>query len=333
MVFSDNDRYAMREAPEGDISSGTEGDAHPAPDAAASEPGRDDELSRDGSRIYQKGTEELAARVISRSSAEPRRRPSRRAEDSASARSRLETLPQIGPKVLDSDAPVLMLLCGSPRKRTSVSLADLVERGAMEAGVRTSRFELSDKRVHPCIGCGVCERTGECVFRNRPFPGDATVDDYDEFVTMLDSADGLAVFAPVYFAGPSAQLKAVYDRFQPYWSRKYLLGGPFPARRPSQLFVIGSGGDPHGYEPLTSISKSALQISGFELEKIYSFVGYLAPSDVPVPASAEEVERMRPGDLEANREAMLRQEEMRYRAVEAGRAFGRMLRKEPERWS
>ncbi len=267
--------------------------------------------------IFQKGTEELVSRVKSRDEArreEPRDVPS--AE-------RIDFFEEVEQPT--GDAPTLLMVCGSPRKHTSASLMDLVERGARSAGARTERFMLCEKRIDPCIGCGGCDKTGECAFRGGTVPGAKGPDDYDEFSTMLDAADGLAVFAPVYFAGPTAQLKALYDRLQPYWVRKYLLGHPFPERRPSQLYVVGTGGDPHGNEPLLVISKSALQIAGFELEKVNNFIGYLAPSDAPKPYSEEELETLRPGEISARREAVAKQSEFMLRAVEAGRAFGRML--------
>lgn len=265
--------------------------------------------------IVQKGTETLDARVRVRE--EPR------------------TEPDIDPnaktvefKAVSKDSdPMLLLLSGSPRRHTSVSLLDLIERGAREAGVRTQRFLLCEKRVNPCIGCNACSKTGTCTFADRKMPdGGRYIDDYLELTTMLDECDGLAVVAPVYFTGPTAQLKALYDRFQPYWARKYVLGKPFPPRRPSQLFMIGMGGDPHGNEPMTTISRSALQIAGFELEKVNSFIGYRAPQDAPVEPTEEEFEEMTPRQRSLTKQALSKQAEFCERAVEAGRAFGRVLR-------
>lgn len=274
--------------------------------------------------VYQKGTEELASRVIKRGKEKPQSSKTDRQHqlnvDTELASSEI-------PEPAD-DAPVLMFLCGSPRRHTCASLIDLLELGARKAGVKTKKFMLCEHRIDPCTGCSACNKTGNCAFKgSSPIKG-MPPDDYSEFLDMLDSCDGLAVVAPVYFAGPTAQLKALYDRFQPYWVRKYLLGMPFPKRRSSQLFIVGTGGDPHGYEPVSVISRSALQIAGFELDKINNFIGYLAPSDAPLPFGEAELENKRPLEITANKEAVFRQEEMRKRAVEAGKAFGRLLIKE-----
>lgn len=264
--------------------------------------------------IVQKGTEELDSRVRMRSE-------SRSVAEAEAVGEAHEVH-----VVAADDAPLLLLISGSPRRHTSVSLVDLIERGAREAGVRTQRFQLCEKRVNPCIGCNACAKTGECVFARRRTPsGTQFIDDYLELTEMIESCDGLAVVAPVYFTGPTAQLKALYDRFQPYWARKYVIGEPFPPRRPAQLFIIGAGGDPHGNEPMTTISRSALQIAGFELEKVNNFVGYKAPSDVPVEPTSAELEEMTLRQRNLVKQGIARQAEFCARAIDAGRAFGRVL--------
>ncbi|MGI6221313.1 MAG: flavodoxin family protein [Coriobacteriales bacterium] len=269
--------------------------------------------------IVQKGTEELDSRVRARGESRP-------APEVDTAAKTVEFR-----AVSAGDMPTLLFISGSPRRHTSVSLIDLIERGVQEAGVRTQRFLLCEKRVNPCIGCGACSKTGACTFAERKMPdGGRYIDDYYELTKMLDTCDGLAIVAPVYFTGPTAQLKALYDRFQPYWARKYVLGKPFPQRRPSQLFMIGTGGDPHGNEPMTTISRSALQIAGFELEKVNNFIGYKAPSDAPVEPTEEELEQMTPRQRSLIKQALVKQAEFCQRAVDAGRAFGRALRADQE---
>ena len=227
-------------------------------------------------------------------------------------------------------APVLLLLSGSPRCKTCVSLINIIECGAQESGVRTQRFLLCDKHIDPCIGCGGCNKTGNCVLANRTFRDGNYMDDYLELTALLDNCDGLALVAPVYFSGPTAQLKALFDRFQPYWVRKYLLGMPFPKRRPAQLFVVGAGGDPHGFEPLVTISRSCLQIAGFELEKVGNFVGYRDPHEMPQHLSEEQAKSMNAKELSLAQEAIDKQAEFCRRALDSGRMLGRMLKKSAE---
>ncbi len=283
---------------------------------------QDDQASTKFEKVFQKGTEELASRVIVREG--ERRHPTK---ISVKRRTILDDESFGVPRQsVPDDAPMLLLISGSPRKHTSVSLVDLVERGAREKGLRTQKFLLNEKRINPCIGCGACEKTGTCVFAGKISKSKKEFDDdYLELIGLLDRCDGLAVIAPVYFAGPTAQLKALYDRLQPYWVRKYLLGQPFPKRRPAQLFVVGTGGDPHGHEPIVTISKSALQIAGFELEKVNNFVGYLAPSDAPIPFDDKQLENASLKEISDNEKACAKQEEFTLRAIEAGRSFVRII--------
>ncbi len=297
-----------------------------------------DDAGRDAERsgLVQKGTGELASRVRPRAEggATAARDAGAVAGDVAAGAARRGFVPSVFahgsreriPSVAD-DAPMLLLLSGSPRRKTCVALIDAIELGAREAGVRTQRFMLCEKHVDPCIGCGACSKTGNCALANRVTVDGRFADDYLELTGLLDRCDGLALVAPVYFSGPTAQLKALFDRFQPYWSRKYVLGRPFPERRPAQLFVVGAGGDPHGYEPFVTISRSCLQIAGFELEKVGNFVGCRYPGDVQPRPAGEQAEGMSAAELARANAAVDAQEEFWMRALESGRMLGRMLKK------
>ena len=95
-------------------------------------------------------------------------------------------------------------------------------------------------------------------------------DDMAEVRKHLDAADELTVVAPVYFAGPPAQLKALLDRLQPYyWSGVRRQS----AKRPCVLHVIGEGGDPHGIEPLLGCVRSAFSVAGFKLDRVLDWRG------------------------------------------------------------
>lgn len=69
-------------------------------------------------------------------------------------------------------------------------------------------------KTTPCIGCGTCEKKGVCVF-NDNFA--------KQFLPALIKADVVVVASPVYFYGFPAVLKALVDRIQVMWSRKYRL--------------------------------------------------------------------------------------------------------------
>jgi multimeric flavodoxin WrbA len=182
-------------------------------------------------------------------------------------------------------SPDILFISGSPRAYTCEALIDIIESGAKNAGALSRRFFLSNKRIEPCLGCNSCSKTGVCLLASKT-DGDKFIDDYLELKAALERADALAVVAPLYFAGPPAQLKALFDRLQPYWAKRYVLGVESQPKRPAQLFIVGGGDDfghdPHGYEPLVGIAKSALAVAGFNLEKVHNFVGFRTGEDKPV---------------------------------------------------
>ncbi|MDR2671806.1 MAG: flavodoxin family protein [Coriobacteriales bacterium] len=224
----------------------------------------------------------------------------------------------------------ILFICGSPRSHTSEELMGLIERGVRESGAKAQCFRLSQKHIAPCTGCGSCSKNGVCVLANKTKDG-KLIDDYLELCAALQRTHAVAVISPLFFAGPPAQLKALYDRFQPFWARRYVLGEKPVPKRPAQLFILGGGGDAHGYEPFVSISKSALAVAGFAVEKVQNFIGYKARADVePIP-SEDVATNMAFGELAHLRKALAIQTDFEERAVAAGGAFARFVRKSLEK--
>ena len=222
--------------------------------------------------------------------------------------------------------PDILYLSGSPRAHTCEALISLIEKGAKAAGASGQHFYLSKKRIAPCMGCGSCSKTGICVLASR-ISHNKLIDDYLELHALIERTEALVVVAPLYFSGPPAQLKALFDRLQPYWAKRYVLGEPPRPKRPAQLFVIGAGGDAHGHAPLVGITKSALAVAGFNLEKVHSFVGFKAKEETPSMPSEEEREGMALGELAHLRRAIAAQANFEQRAQDAGGALARYLEK------
>lgn len=139
---------------------------------------------------------------------------------------------------------------------------------ASEAGWEAGLAAVRDYRVLPCRGCNACGRAGAgCVVRGDRLP---------ELVGLIDGACALLLVSPVFFAGPPAQLKAVFDRLQPLWAARR--DGRLPVldpqrRRPLWLLAAGSGGDPFGVGPLAQSAHSALRMLGFELRGVTRATG------------------------------------------------------------
>lgn len=95
-------------------------------------------------------------------------------------------------------------IVGSPRRGGNTEiLVDEILKGAAKAGARTEKVILSELVIGPCKACYACRNTGECIQK-------------DDMPDVLDKMRASAVWVigtPVYWWGPSAQLKAFVDRW------------------------------------------------------------------------------------------------------------------------
>lgn len=170
------------------------------------------------------------------------------------------------------DKPLVLCIAGSPRRHgNSDRMLDACSRGVEEAGGRCVRITVSDAGIAPCRGCNACSSTGDCVIR----------DAMDEIYPLLDAADAVIVSSPVYFATVPAVLKALYDRCEPYWARRYVLNQPRrERRREGALMLVGGGGDPFGHECAVTTTKSVFGVLEVKLSEVYALVGADSPSDI-----------------------------------------------------
>ena len=104
----------------------------------------------------------------------------------------------------------ILALVGSPRKQGNTDImADEVLAGAQSEGAEVSKVYLDDYRINP-IG-EVADNS-----RNREDPRS-----YDDFPLLLErflSADTIVWSTPVYWQGPSAQMKCFLDRLSSYFN-------------------------------------------------------------------------------------------------------------------
>jgi len=81
-------------------------------------------------------------------------------------------------------------------------------------GYDTKVLDAVKLKINPCIGCGNCETKGVCIFK----------DDFTQvFLPAIIEADIVVISSPIYFYAFPAALKALIDRIQVLWSRKYRL--------------------------------------------------------------------------------------------------------------
>lgn len=191
-----------------------------------------------------------------------------------------------------------LIIVGSPRPNgRSAALADLLFESCIAEcpDDEVALAPVSTLSIAPCEGCDACRalvgRQGEPA--EDTSAGDSAGDgdpirciiddDMAEIYPLMDAADELVVVSPVYFAGAPAQFKALLDRLQPYyWTEARL-----HPKRSATLHVVGEGGDPHGFDPLVSVVRSALSCAGFRLERVLDWVGRI-DADGEITADAVE---------------------------------------------
>jgi multimeric flavodoxin WrbA len=103
---------------------------------------------------------------------------------------------------------------GSPRKggNTDLLLGEFL-RGCREAGADVEEFHIRDLKISPCLEIYACKKDGNCPIN----------DDMKLLYAKFVEADGLAIASPIFFYAVSAQLKAMIDRCQAMWARRYIL--------------------------------------------------------------------------------------------------------------
>ena len=110
--------------------------------------------------------------------------------------------------------PVRVLgLAGSPRRdgNTNLLLAEVM-RGAASVGAETKTIVLDGLQITPCQHCDACLEAGDCRIK----------DDMQMIYKELEQADRIVLASPIQFMGVTAQAKAMIDRCQCLWARKYV---------------------------------------------------------------------------------------------------------------
>ncbi len=124
-------------------------------------------------------------------------------------------------------------LQGSPRKKGNTDFlltAFMDELAAL--GAQTRIIDVCNTHIEPCKEYVVCEKKGFCPIKDQM---------RDEIYPLLRQAQIVVVASPVFFYNVTAQLKALIDRSQTLWARKYRLKLKDPAASIRRGFILGVG--------------------------------------------------------------------------------------------
>jgi arsenite transporter/arsenate reductase (thioredoxin) len=124
-------------------------------------------------------------------------------------------------------------LQGSPRKNGNTSyLLSTFMNEVEKLGATTQVIEVDKKNIVSCKEYIVCEKKGFC-----PIDDDMT----PEIYPLLRKAEIIVPATPIFFYNTTAQLKALIDRSQTLWARKYRLNLTDPARKIRRGFALAVG--------------------------------------------------------------------------------------------
>ena len=110
----------------------------------------------------------------------------------------------------------LVALNGSPRKQGNTDiLLDQIIKGFTELKGTTEKVYLTQNKVQPCLDCRKCKASPYiCPLK----------DDMPRLIPILEKAEVLVFGTPIYWYGPTAQMKLLIDRLRPFIVNKHLQG-------------------------------------------------------------------------------------------------------------
>ncbi len=101
---------------------------------------------------------------------------------------------------------------GSPRRKgNTAALMRQAVAGARDAGAAVDEIVLRDYKISPCLEIYGCKKDGECAIK----------DDFQAVRDRILGANGLIIASPIFFYTVSAHVKALMDRCQSLWVKKY----------------------------------------------------------------------------------------------------------------
>lgn len=125
-------------------------------------------------------------------------------------------------------------IAGSPRKggNTDTLMARFME-GAASKGAEVKTLSACSLKIAGCFHCDACYEKGCCKVN----------DDMPMVYREMESADRIVLASPLHFMSVTAQMKALIDRCQALWARKYILKiPPLGDNRERKGFFISVGG-------------------------------------------------------------------------------------------
>lgn len=132
----------------------------------------------------------------------------------------------------------ILAFYGSPRRQgNSAALLRQAVEGARQAGAEVEEIVLRDLKLSPCLEIYGCIKTGRCAIQ----------DDFQTVYDKIEASSGIMLASPIFFYTVSAHTKALMDRCQSFWVKKYWIDKvSFKVRRYRRKGLFIAVGATHG---------------------------------------------------------------------------------------
>lgn len=146
----------------------------------------------------------------------------------------------------------ILMLVGSPRRDGNCdTLTRHAAEAAREAGAEVDVVHLGELDIGPCEACNTCRREPKRCHKE---------DGMQQLYPKLRWADALLISSPVYWWGPSAQVKLFVDRWYAIDDRREVFGG-----KPLSLISASGSSSPNMADNVFGPFKSIAAYLGMTL--------------------------------------------------------------------
>ncbi len=182
-------------------------------------------------------------------------------------------------------------LQGSPRlKGNTRRLLSMFLDEAEQLGARVRMIDVDRQNIVPCKEYITCEKKGFC-----PIDDDMK----KEIYSLLREAEVVVAATPIFFFNMTAQLKALVDRCQTFWARKYRfrLKDPLAKQRKGVLLAVGATKFKNLFDGLELGVRYFFDALDADYAKSLTYGGIEHPGDIDKHPSVQEDVRRAVADI------------------------------------
>ena len=107
----------------------------------------------------------------------------------------------------------ILIFFGSPHKDGLTANMVKVFTERLQKKYSVNIIDAYQSNIAPCMDCGYCKNNDGC-----------SIDDFQNIANLIQEADCIIIATPVYYLSLPAPLKAIFDRFQQFYSARFCKG-------------------------------------------------------------------------------------------------------------